>query len=58
MQNNVTALSSTIIDHEYTVKTDDHVEQIINSMVISIVSRQLVLVREFMEGLKLFGRAV
>ena len=66
VRSDVTAYSSTIIEHGYTGRIDDdnagridddNADQIINSMIVSIVSRRLVCVNEFMKGLQLLGPA-
>ena len=58
VRSDVTAYSSTIIEHGYTGRIDnDNADQIINSMIVSIVSRRLVCVNKFMKGLQLFGLA-
>ena len=56
VRNDIITYSSTIIEHGYTGRIDDdNADQIINSMIVSIVSRRLVCVNEFMNGLQLFG---
>lgn len=56
VRNDIITYSSTIIEHGYTGRIDDdNADQIINSMIVSIVSRRLVCVNEFMKGLQLFG---
>ena len=58
VRSNFSAYSSTIIEHGYTGQiNDDKADQIINSMIVSIVSRRLVCINEFMKGLQLFGLA-
>ena len=51
-------IGSTIIEHGYTGRIDDdNSDQTIKSMIVSIVSRRLLCVNEFMKGLQLFGLA-
>ena len=58
VNSDVTAYNSTIIEHRYTGRIDDdNSDQIIKSMIVSIVSRRLLCVNEFMKGLQLFGLA-
>ena len=53
--NDIITYRSTIIEHGYTGRIDyDNADQIINSMIVSIVSRRLVCVNVFMNGLQLF----
>jgi cation transport regulator ChaC len=48
----------TIIDHGYTGTIDNsHIEEIIKSMVVSIVTKRLVYLKDVLEGLKSFGLA-
>ena len=56
VRNDIITYSSTIIEHGYAGRIDDdNADQIINSMIVSIVSRRLVCVNEFMKGPQLFG---
>ena len=46
----------TIIDHGYTGTIDEaHVDEIVNSVIISIIVKTVAFLKEFLEGLKLFG---
>ncbi|KAK3712968.1 hypothetical protein QZH41_000634 [Actinostola sp. cb2023] len=58
VQSDLASHMDTIINNGYTGPIDEmHIEQITKSMIISIVSKRLLYVREFMEGLKSFGLA-
>lgn len=47
-----------IIEHGYTGNINqEHVDDIVQSIIISIVTRQVVIMKEFMEGLHLYGLA-
>lgn len=48
----------TIIDHGYTGTIDEaHMDEIVNSVIISIIVKRVAFLKEFLEGLKLFGVA-
>ena len=56
VRSDIIACSSTIIEHGYTGRIDDdNADQIINSMIVSIVSRRLVYVNEFLKGIEFFA---
>ena len=58
VQGDLCSHTDAIIDHGYTGPIDDdHAEQIIKSMIINIVSKRQLYLREFMEGLRSFGLA-
>ena len=58
IREDVTPHQEMIIEHGYTGKINqEHVEDIVQSIVISIVTRQVVIMKEFMEGLQLYGLA-
>ena len=58
IRENLSSHHETIIDHGYTGTIDEaHMEEIVNSVIISIIVKRLVFLKEFMEGLKLFGVA-
>jgi hypothetical protein len=58
VQDDLTSHTDTIIDNGYTGVIDEmHSDQIIKSMIINIISKRLLYVREFMDGLKSFGLA-
>jgi len=58
VRDDVTAHQEMIIEHGYTGKINqEHVDEIIQSIVISIVTRRVVLMKEFMAGLNLYGVA-
>ena len=56
IQEDVTSHQEMIIEHGYTGNINqEHADDIIQSIVISIVTRRVVLMKEFMEGLQLYG---
>ena len=56
VENNIIAHTDLIIDRGYTgIIYEDHKDDIIGTMVINIVGKRLLYLKEFMEGLKLFG---
>lgn len=58
VRDDVTAHIDTIIEHGYTGKIDGaHVEEILNSMTISIVTKRVVYLKEFLNGLDAYGLA-
>ncbi|KAJ7371605.1 hypothetical protein OS493_024281 [Desmophyllum pertusum] len=58
IRENLSNHHDTIIDHGYTGTIDEaHMEEIVNSVIITIVTKRVVFLKEFMEGLKLFGVA-
>lgn len=58
IREDVTPHQEMIIEHGYTGNIDqEHVDDIVQSIIISIVTRQVVIMEEFMEGLHLYGLA-
>lgn len=58
IREDVTPHQEMIIEHGYTGNIDqEHVDDIVQSIIISIVTRQVVIMKEFMEGLHLYGLA-
>ena len=56
VRKDVTANTNTIVEHNYTGKIDDeHIDDILQSIVVSIVTKRLVYLNEFMEGLDSYG---
>ena len=56
VQCDVIAHTDIIIDHGYTGKIDDpHINEILQSIIISIVTKRLVCLKEFMDGLNSYG---
>ena len=53
---NVSAYQDIITDSGYTgIINDDHKDDIVGTMVVNIVGKRLLYLKEFAEGLKLFG---
>lgn len=58
IREDVTPHQEMIIEHGYTGNIDqEHVDDIVQSIIISIVTRQVVIMKEFMEGFHLYGLA-
>lgn len=58
VRDDIVSNTDTIIDCGYTGPIDEaHIEDIINSIVVSIVSKRLMCLQEFVEGLNQFGVA-
>ena len=56
VRKDVMANSDTIVEHNYTGRIDDeHIDDILQSIVVSIVTKRLVYLNEFMEGLDSYG---
>jgi hypothetical protein len=56
VKNDVSAHKNTIIDSGYTgVIDEDHKDDIVGTMIVNIVGKRLLYLKEFAEGLKLFG---
>ena len=56
VRKDVTANTNTIVERNYTGKIDDeHIDDILQSIVVSIVTKRLVYLNEFMEGLDSYG---
>ena len=56
IKNDVKGNQDIILDHGYTGVIDvDHVDEIIGSVVISLVNKRILYLKEFMQGLSLYG---
>lgn len=56
IRNDIQRHQDTILDHGYTGVIDDgHVDEIVGSVVISLVSKRILYLKEFMQGLALYG---
>lgn len=56
IKNDPTSLQDVILEHEYTGNIDkDHVDDIIGTVMISLVSKRLIFLNEFRRGLDLYG---
>lgn len=58
IRNDVSSHQESIIDHGYTAIIDEaHVDEIVKSVIISIIMKRVVYLKEFMKGLAAFGLA-
>ncbi|XP_028514202.1 uncharacterized protein LOC110236812 [Exaiptasia diaphana] len=58
VRDDIVSNTDTIIDCGYTGPIDkEHIEEIVNSIIVSIVSKRLMCLQEFVEGLNQFGVA-
>ena len=58
IRENLSSHHETIIDHGYTGTIDEaHMDEIVNSVIIGIIVKRVAFLKEFLEGLKLFGVA-
>ncbi|KXJ06671.1 hypothetical protein AC249_AIPGENE4965, partial [Exaiptasia diaphana] len=58
VRDDIVSNTDTIIDCGYTCPIDkEHIEEIVNSIIVSIVSKRLMCLQEFVEGLNQFGVA-
>ena len=56
IRNDVQGQQDTILDHGYTSVIDNgHADEIVGSVVISLVSKRIIYLKEFMQGLTLYG---
>ena len=56
VRTDLTSHADTVIEHGYTRRTDDsHMEEIVKSIVISIVTKRVVYLIEFLEGLNAYS---
>ena len=56
IRTDITSHTDTIIEHGYTSSIDDsHIEEILKSIAISIVTRRVLYLKEFLEGLNVYG---